>query len=148
VLRAEGSAVGWLAAAKQYVDFELELDYCLPPKGNGGICLRAWISGHPRGNDFTEVQLQDDSAYPNVKPTQRTGAIYNEVAPKLPLDPAAQLWHKINVRAVGPRIQVTMNGVRVVDADINRSEKSGRIGLQMSHAPAEFKNLRIHVLGP
>jgi hypothetical protein len=148
VIRADGGGMGFLATNKKYTDFALELEYRLPVKGNSGIFIRASKDVTSSTGNCAEVQLLDDKAYPNEAPYQLTGAIFKEIAPNPILSPPAEKWHRVFVRAQGRRIQVIINGVRVVNADINRPEKSGYIGLQMWRTGVEFKNVRVLDLAP
>jgi hypothetical protein len=138
VLKADGKGVGWLATEKGFFDYELELEYRLPPKGNSGIFLRAWTEGAINGSEFLEIQLVDD---PKVKPTQRTGALFGIAAPKPAPDAPPDRWHKVHVRSERPSVVVHFNGVRVLDVEVNRKETSGRIGLQCYNTPVEFRNV-------
>src|SRR4051794_18038909 len=47
LLVCEGGGGGWLSTDKQYSDFELELEYRVPPDGNSGVFLRAPHEGDP-----------------------------------------------------------------------------------------------------
>jgi hypothetical protein len=70
------------------------------------------------------------------------------VAPDPLPDVPAGKWHKVLVRVEGSRYQVTVNQTRVVNAVLNRSEKSGHIGLQMNRTVVEFRNVRVLDLAP
>jgi hypothetical protein len=72
---------GYLARDEEYGDFELRLEYRLPPAGNSGVGIRFPRGGWP-STDGMEIQLLDDAhpRYRNLKPEQRNAAIYTFVA--------------------------------------------------------------------
>jgi hypothetical protein len=157
VLTADGRGAGWLASAKEYGDVEVELEYRLPPRGNSGMFLRAWKAGPIDGGQFLEIQLLDDGAFPDFHPTRRTGAIYGTVAPNPSPKLRPQDWNGVHVKAVGLRVQVSVNGTRVVNVNLDDhastfarfpglTRGSGRLGLQMLGTPVEFRNIRVRDL--
>jgi serine/threonine protein kinase len=150
ILKGDGSgeAVGWLATTRTFADFELELEYRLPTRGNSGIFLRARKGGPTDGRDLIEIQLLDDANHPGFPPETRNGAVFNEAAPKpAPVAPAGQ-WNKVRVRAEGRRIQVWFNGMQVLQHELKRNELSGLIGLQLFRTNVEFRNVRVRDLAP
>ncbi len=146
ILRADGNGTGWLCSTQQFADFELELDYHLPTKGNSGVFLRAFKGARSDGSDLIEVQLLDDAAYPGLEPNRRTGSIYRIAAPNPSPQTPANQWHTLRIHAEGARIRVTVNGVAVTDATVQRSEVAGPIGLQMLGTTVEFRNIRVREL--
>ncbi len=149
VLRADGKGMGWLSTVKKYADFELELEYRLPPKGDSGIFLRAQKGGPRSGSDLIRLLLLDDAAHPNLPPAEGNGALYRLIAPNPAPNALAGTWNKVRVVAQGARYQVTFNGTRVIDAEVPRPERAGYIGLE-GHpgTTTEFKNIRIRELPP
>jgi hypothetical protein len=153
-----GEGGGWLGTEKGYADFVLRLEYRLSPGGNSGVYLRApdagWIS-----RVGMEIQILDDAqkSYEKVQRWQNTGAIYHVVAPtELAGKPAGE-WNAMEIRAEKRQIIVTLNGKKVVDADLDeclKDEKiaqehpglkrtSGKVGLQSHTDRVEFRNLRV-----
>jgi serine/threonine protein kinase len=143
-----GSA-GWLMSQREFGNFELELDYRLPPGGNSGIFFRAPESGEIKGSEFHEIQLLDDTSanFTNVQPAGRTGALFSKLAPSnVPPTPPNQ-WHSIRVRAFGQRVQVTLNGKEVLDGELPAGKPSrGSIGLQLYAPGVSFRNIRVREL--
>ena len=146
-IRADGSGIGWLASKQSFTDFELELEYRLPPKGNSGVFLRARKDAPVDGQDFLEIQLQDDASYPDARVNTLTGAVVNEAAPdaRWSFIPAGQ-WAKLRIRAEGQRIRVWIKDTLLLDHRTHRREKSGLLGLQMYRTKAEFSNIRVREL--
>ncbi len=152
---------GWLASDRDYGDFELELEYKIPPNGNTGVFLRAPPSGDPSGAGLLEVQAIDDKAAPfqNEPDFKRTGAVWGLFGGKPRADAPTGKWNKLTIRAVGPRITVVVNDTKVTEGNLadepdaalkpNMKLPTGRIGLQRRAATgAEFRNIRIREIQP
>jgi hypothetical protein len=151
---------GYLARDEEYSDFQLKLDYRLPPAGNSGIGIR-FAPGTWPSTDAIEIQLLDDAApqYKDLKPDQKNGAIYTFVGPKeSPAKPAGE-WNHIEVRCKGPEVRVKINGklVSEVNMDVvtspgkgktplNKRPRAGLIGLQCHNDPVDFRNIEIRRL--
>lgn len=143
ILEADGTSAGWISTRKIYGNFELELEYRLPPKGNSGIFLRCWDSGKDLGSDFVEIQLLDDAAYPNIAAWHRNGSIYNRLAPSANPKFQAKQWNTVKLTVVGKHVTVILNDVKCIDAEAEFPRMVGRIGLQQLRTPVEFRNVRI-----
>ena len=162
VLYCDGDHGGWLATKENYKNFELELEFRLPPGGNSGIFLREPEVGHP-AYDGMEIQVLDDPApvYATIQPWQHCGSLYG-LAPAKPgaLKPAGE-WQKYQILCDGPHVRVTLNGTVVVDANLNdyadgkttdgkshpgTKRTEGLIGLQNHDTRIEYRNLRIRQL--
>lgn len=149
---------GRLFTEKQYSDFILRFDFQMQPGGNNGVGIRSPLTGDP-AYDAMEIQILDDPHpdYANLDPGQYCGSIYR-VAPakRGALKPAGQ-WNTEVISAVGRRVTITINGVTVVDADLNKVTNpqilrghpgmlrdKGHIGF-LGHGPAEvrFRNIEI-----
>jgi uncharacterized protein (TIGR03067 family) len=150
---------GWLATDRDYGDFELELDYRIPPDGNTGVFLRAPLSGSPAGIGLLEVQAIDDSApaFQNVPDRNHTGAVVGLFAASPRADAPPNRWNSLSIRCVGSKITVVVNGRKVSEGDLNNEPEAalkpdmklprGRIGLQRRTATGvEFRNIRVREL--
>lgn len=152
---------GYLALDKEYADFELRLEYRLPPAGNSGIGIRFPRGGWPSTDGF-EIQILDDEhpMYKNLKPDQANGSIYTHIAPKSrPQKPAGE-WNRYEVRCQGPHVHVKLNGVEIINANLDEYQDSlgkgkiplgkrprkGLVGLQSHGDPVDFRNIEIREL--
>ncbi|MDX1934152.1 MAG: DUF1080 domain-containing protein [Capsulimonadales bacterium] len=158
---AEGG--GNLYTEKEYSDFVLRFEFQLSPGGNNGVGIRAPLEGDA-AYDGMEVQVLDDSAaqYAGLEPGQYHGSVYKVLpARRGALKPVGE-WNTEEIRAVGRRIKVTVNGKVIVDGDLNtitdpktlfehpgmRREK-GHIGFLGHGSLVRFRNIRIRDLsGP
>lgn len=153
-----GEGCGWLATTEEYSDFELELEFRVPPGGNSGVFIRAPKEGNP-AFEGSEIQILDDYAdqYKDLKPWQFCGSIYATVAPSRRVTRPAGEWQKYHITCIGSKVQVWLNGVKIIDADLNDhldklkdhpglTRTKGYIGLQNHGTRLEFRNLRIRPL--
>ena len=149
---------GWLGTDRNFADFELRLEYRLRPGGNSGVYLRAPEQGHISRVGM-EIQIIDDfhPNYHHLDFYQYTGSIYHVVAPTRRTSKPAGQWNSLTIRARGRQVTVTLNGSKIVDADLERcrldpevakehpglTRSTGRIGLQSHTDRVEFRNIRI-----
>jgi Domain of Unknown Function (DUF1080) len=100
MLRFDGKGDN-LCTFRDYGDFELLVDWKIPPKGDSGIYLR----GSP------QVQIWDN-------PIGSGGLYNNQKNPSNPLavaDKPVGEWNSFKIRMVGDRVTVYLNNVLVVD---------------------------------
>jgi hypothetical protein len=150
-----GQGGGWLATEKEYSDFELELEYKHPPRGNSGVFLRMPDdTSVPIGGAFLEVQLMTENA--SAQAIHRAGGVYR-VLPAAVADTPPDAWHKLRIRAVGPEITTWINDKQVAAGNVDTAtvtgnpiphlkRRTGRIGLQRHGTQIEFRNIRIKEL--
>jgi hypothetical protein len=133
-----------LQTVKDYGDFELLVDWKIPPKGDSGIYLR----GNP------QVQIWDTAKWP-----EGSGGLYNNRPPhpSKPLkcaDKPIGEWNHFRIVMKGDKVSVWLNEVLVVDDTPldnywNKNEPlpaKGPIELQHHGDHLEFKNIYIKEL--
>ena len=154
-----------LYTAHEFGNFIFRFDFLLQPGTNNGIGIRAPLTGDAAYAGM-EIQVLDDTApqYAKLQPWQAHGSIYNLVAAKKGhLKPVGE-WNTEEIRAVGPKITVVLNGVTIVDADLDEVRKTaepallkkhpgmnrlaGHIGFLGHGDRVDFRNLRIKLLPP
>jgi len=160
ILYAEGDSKGWLSTARQYDNFQLELEFRVPVGGNSGVFVRIprEDGGRP-GYEGTEIQILDDYAqkYVGLQPSQYTGSIYGVQAPAKLVSKKANEWQKMAILCNGPQVQVALNGALIVDANLKThmdkfethpglKRPKGYIGLQHHNTRIEYRNIRIKEL--
>jgi hypothetical protein len=156
---------GNLLSEEEYGDMILQFEFKLPSGGNNGIALRTPLNGHPAA-DGLEIQVIDnegyDAAHPKapLKDYQRHGSIYHCVGAKPGyLRPVGQ-WNHEEIRVEGQRITVTVNGFKILDADLTKIDRSkldkapggldrtsGHVGFAGHNDPVAFRNVRVKRLG-
>jgi hypothetical protein len=158
VLSVAGEKGGWLATHREYNNFALQVEFRLPPGGNGGILVRAPLEGEPAYTGL-KIQIRDDYAQQGTRlePFQYTGSIYGIQAPSERVSKKAGQWQRLVVIAQGVRLQVGLNGKKIVDTDLSYythlAERypgllrtGGHIGLQSQGGPIEFRNIKLREL--
>lgn len=140
---------GWIGTEAEYADFVLRLEYWIDPGetgwSNSGMFIRAGEEGAPWVNGYEiQIDLKDEK--------NPTGSIYNRV----PTDMAQvreiapeKTWNQVEIKAIGPRIMVWINGQQLQDATLHVRDR-GHIGLQQHHkgVTVKFRNIRIKELTP
>lgn len=153
----DGSPNSFLCSKDNYGDFVLEFETkLLRDDLNSGVQIRSHSTPEYREGRVHGPQVEIESS-----PGQ-SGYIYGEATTGAWITPKAEEtahdafkngeWNAYRVRAIGPRVQVWINGEKVSDTknakDLN-SEKPGFIGLQVhsyrGEHPAQvmWRNIRI-----
>jgi hypothetical protein len=158
LLYCSGGGGGWLSTAEQYANFEVELQFRVPPGGNSGVFLRAPREGNPAFAGM-EIQILDDEApeYAKLQPFQYCGSVYGIAAPKARVSKPADEWQKMHIVCNGRKVQVTLNDTLIVDTNLDdhRDQEGphpgikrtvGYVGLQNHGTRLDFRNIRLRVL--
>ena len=172
---AQYGGSGNLYTKKEYDDFVLRFEFAFDREGvNNGIGIRT-----PMGVDAAyhgmEIQILDHDApiYKNLRVYQQHGSVYGIIPAKRVKFPALGTWNVEEIRAVGDRITVTVNGEVILDGNIREAcqghnvapdgakvnpytvdhknhpglfNTSGHIGLLGHGAGIKFRNIRIKEL--
>jgi hypothetical protein len=111
----------------EYADFELRLEFQLTAAANNGLALRAPLEGDPAYAGF-ECQVLDNTAaqYKGLKEWQYHGSIYGvSAATTTALRPVGE-WNHQTVTMKGKRVTVVLNGVTIVDVDLDKVAPGGK----------------------
>ncbi|MBY0307334.1 MAG: DUF1080 domain-containing protein [Phycisphaerales bacterium] len=124
-----------LCTEREYGDFELIVDWMIPPAGDSGVYLR----GSP------QVQVWDTQV--------GSGGLYNnqkhENNPLEKADRPPGSWNRFFIRMRGERVWVWLNGVLVTENYWERSRpiyERGQIELQNHGGPLWFRNVWVREL--
>jgi hypothetical protein len=158
ILSVGGKKGAWLATHREYRNFALQVDFRVPPGGNGGILIRAPLEGDPASAGL-RIEIRDDYAEQGsrLEPYQYTGSIYGIQAPSERVSKKAGQWQRLVVIAQGTHIQVGLNGKKIVDTELSYYmhladthpgllRKGGYIGLQSLAGWIEFRNIKLRGL--
>ena len=140
-----------LCTAKDYANFELLVDWKIPPHGDSGIYLR----GSP------QVQIWDPYSQPTKHGSEvGSGAFYNnQKNPSKPLkvaDKPIGEWNRFRILMVGERAHIFLNGELVTRDTILENYwdralpifPSGQIELQNHGDALWFKNIYLREITP
>jgi hypothetical protein len=148
---------GNIHTREEYSDFVARVEYRLPPGGNNGLAIRYPGKGQPSQVAMCEIQVLDDDApkYSKLDPRQYNGSVYGMVpAHRGHLRPLGE-WNFMEVTVRGPKIQVELNGTRIVDADVStvtvfkdgthpgKDRTSGYFGFAGHNDPVAFRNIEV-----
>ena len=122
---SEAGKMSNLSTQAQYGDFELRLEYNADAKVNSGVFLRV---SDLDDEVHTGLEIQILDTYGKELPLDRgdSGALYDMIAPSAnELKPAGE-WNQMRMRCHGPQVAVELNGVQVVDADLDLFDTPGQ----------------------
>lgn len=135
-----------IATVANFKDFELQIEYKTIPHGNSGVYLRGRV----------EVQILDSHGKEKLDKGD-TGAVYDQYVPLVNASLAPGEWHKFDIRYVGDKLTVKLNGQLVQDNVTISSETGGALRrgvnepgplmLQGDHGKTWFRNIRIKPVG-
>ncbi|HTV00123.1 MAG TPA: DUF1080 domain-containing protein [Luteitalea sp.] len=158
---------GDLVSAKEYANFELELEFKIAEGGNSGIMYRVTNEGDAPYYSGPEYQILDNERHPDGKngPDRFTAANYDLIAPTgAPNEPAGE-WNTAKIVVNGNHVEHWLNGTKVVTYEFASPEwnklvaeskfkawpiygkaSRGHIVLQDHGNHVEFRNIRIKEL--
>jgi 3-keto-disaccharide hydrolase len=149
---------GNLFTEKEYSNFVFRFEFKTEPGGNNGVGIRAPLEGDAAYQGM-EIQILDDGHEKykgKIKSEQHHGSIYDVIPARTGFLKPAGEWNEEEIMASESRIRVTLNGVIILDADLNNvreeatlkkhpglKNKSGHIGFLGHGSLVEFRNIRI-----
>lgn len=161
ILHCPADGGGNLFTEKEYSNFIFRFEYRMEPGGNNGVGIRSPLVGDAAYQGM-EIQILDDQHEKykgRIKPEQHTGSIYDVIPARTGFAKPAGEWNEEEITAQGTRITVKLNGVIIVDADLNNVQEpatlkkhpglrraSGHIGFLGHGTMVEFRNIRIKPL--
>ena len=148
----------WIMSPDQYGDFVLKLESKITRGSNGGIGLRFPPEGDPAYTAM-EIQVVDHEVYyrGSSQPKQRTGSIYDEIAPSKDVVKPVGEWDSWQITARGSRVEIVINDEQIIDVDLSRETEArqqkgpalaerplkGHIGFQNLNGSITLRNIEI-----
>ncbi|MEK7405067.1 MAG: DUF1080 domain-containing protein [Acidobacteriota bacterium] len=161
VLLCPADGGGNLFTAKEYANFVFRFEFKMQPGGNNGIGIRCPLTGRA-SYEGMEIQILDDQHEKykgRLRPEQYHGSIYDVIPARSRFLKPAGEWNEEEITANGRRITVSLNGVILVDADLDivkepevlkkhpgLARASGHIGFLGHGTRVELRNIRIKEL--
>ena len=119
---------------QKFSDFTFACDFKLEKTTNTGLFFRIAKPGDGGIGRGWEIQVKDDAGKP---PTRfDCGSLYEYLAPTKQMAKPAGEWNHIEVTAVGPKVSVTLNGEKVLDANMDDWTTAGK---NPDGSPNKFK---------
>lgn len=153
---------GNLFTEREFTDFILRFEFKLHPAANNGVGIRAPLEGDVAYTGM-EIQVLEDGSplYWDLQPYQYHGSVYGVIpARRGALRPPGE-WNSEEVTVRGRRVSVTVNGVTVVDGDLDEASSggamdgrehpglgrtSGHIGFLGHGSRVELRSIRVKTL--
>jgi hypothetical protein len=131
---------GFLVTPDSYPDFQITLEFWVTDDANSGVFIRCSDPKTITATNSYEVNIYDkrpDQSY-------RTGGIVDVAKPTSVINTGGK-WNTFDIMAKGPKMTVTLNGMKVVDVE-DKKYASGPIALQYGAGTVKFRNVRIRRL--
>src|SRR5438552_8032926 len=138
--QADKGMGGYLVTKQSYGDFEIKAEFWVDTPANSGIFIRCDNGQMPGGQGCYEVNIFDT----RPDPAYATGAIVNVAKVATPIK-AAGKWNTYEIRAQGPHMTVTLNGVKTADA-MDAKHPRGPFALQYGAGVVKFRNVQVRPL--
>jgi len=153
---------GNIFTEETYSDFQVRLEFRLPPGGNNGLAIRYPGEGGAAYDGMTELQVLDTN-HPRyaggLDPRQAHGSVYGMIPAHVGFLRPVGEWNFQEVTVVGSRIKVELNGTVILDGDVGEvtefmggkphpgmDRTSGHFGFAGHHDPVRFRRIRIRRL--
>ena len=152
---------GNLLTEEVFSDFQIRLEFKLPPAGNNGLAIRSPGKGDPAYQSMCELQVLDTEhpKYAGIDPRQAHGSAYGMVAAKRGFLRNTGDWNFQEVTVEGSKVQVELNGYRILDADLaevtefmndrphpGKDRREGHFGFAGHNDPVAFRNIQVRIL--
>ena len=141
----------YIATEKKYGDFILDLEFKFDKDGNSGVFMRIGdLKDHV--NSGFEVQILDTHGKENVGHHDCGGVIKTQGPSKNMVKPAGE-WNRYTITLKGCHLEVVLNGERIIDIDISKTDlkdrpAKGHISFQDEGKRIWYRNVRIRELEP
>ena len=152
---------GNLFTEKEYSNFVFRFEFLLTAGANNGIGIRAPYEGDAAYKGM-EIQILDDSdaMYKGqIRPEQYHGSVYDAIPARTGYRKPLGEWNEEEITANGRRITVILNGVMILDANLDMvrepkvlekhpglARTTGHIGFLGHGSRVEFRNIRVKEL--
>ncbi len=137
----------YLWSERKYADFILDLEYTYPKGGNSGVYFRVGDRADPVSKGI-EAQILDSSKKEGEMSHHDHGGIISTIGASRNMSRAPGEWNRMIVTARGAHLTVDLNGVNIVDIQLDKTAvkdrpPTGYIGLQDHGRPNDLRFRRI-----
>lgn len=140
-INVDSGDIGLLCTSVPWQDFELRLEVKAAETTNSGIFLRTPLTPDDPATDCYEINIAPaDNPFP-------TGSLVKRMRTEAELKLDPEVWHLYELRLVGDRLTVSIDGNPVLDYQDLMPLAPGRIGLQHNSGPVAFRDIRVRPIG-
>lgn len=155
-----------IVTADEYESFDLVLEWKITAGGNSGVLYRVVEKSVTSWHESPEMQVLDNTKWPNRTMKQHAGACYDLYAPAKDVTRPVGEWNKARLVVDGNKVEHWLNGEKLLEYEIGSEDwnkrvaaskfkhmplfgkaAKGRICLQDHSDRIEYKNLKIRVPG-
>lgn len=115
---------GNLYTKKEYSDFVFRFEFCFEVPGvNNGVGIRTPHDVDAAFDAMAEIQIldHDDPIYAGLNDYQVHGSAYGVIPAKRVVHKPLGTWNTEEIRVVGDRVTVTLNGEVILDGDLREA---------------------------
>jgi len=160
-IRCKAGHGGVLYTDDKYGDFQVRLQFRLPPGGNNGLAIRYPGKGNAAYNGMTELQVLDSEhpKYAKLDTRQYHGSAYGMAAAHRGYLRETGEWNFQVVTVKGSTIKVELNGNVILNSDVSKITEymansahpgkeltEGHFGFAGHNDPVEFRAISIKPL--
>lgn len=142
-ITADSGPVGFLMTTVRFRNFELEAECKISDGGNSGIFIGCAETPGDIKTECFEINIAEE--HPDG---YTTGSIVEHAKTEIDVDHAD--WFTLNIRTVGDKVTVAVNGEQAAELVTERSTDDdpllGFIGLQKNKGKVEFRKVRLRPL--
>ncbi len=148
---------------EEFANFTVLLDFNLPPGGNNGLAIRYPGQGDTAYSGMCELQVLDDNyekaTNSKIDARQAHGSAYGMAAAHRGFQRPPGEWNYQRVTVNGSRIEVELNGTRILDADLatvkefmansphpGKDRTQGYFGFAGHNDPVAFRQVEVRKL--
>lgn len=153
---------GNLFTEREFSNFIFRFEFRLEPDSNNGVGIRAPLDNRTSANGM-EIQIIDSEGprygKMRLRPAQYHGSLYDMIPARQNFLRKTGEWNEEEIRAEGRHLRVTLNGVIILDANLDIIKEpavlkkhpgvlrtGGHIGFLGHGTRVEFRNIRIKEL--
>lgn len=121
-IQCKAGSGGVLHTEQEYSDFQVQLEFLVPPGTNNGLAIRYPGEGDTAYTGMCELQVLDNTAakYAKLDDRQYHGSVYGLIAAKRGYLRKPGEWNYQEVTVVGSTIRVELNGTEILNGDVSK----------------------------
>ena len=141
VAQADNGAMGFLVSDDDFGDVEIRAEFWVSEDANSGIFIRCTDPREITATNAYEVNIFDT----RPDPTYGTGAIVGVAKVSGPYKTGGR-WNVMEIKAIGDRFTVAVNGQRTVAGVQDTRHPRGRIALQYGAGVVKFRKVQVRAI--